>query len=251
VNPSATVFAIDTAGDGCVLALAHPGGIDVMHAERGHTHLENVMPLVDALFARCGLRPGQCDAFAFASGPGSFTGLRVACTMVQGLALGTGKPVIALDHLSCLMAAAAPAAGALPLPPADERRALVVIDARMDQFYWASYACTGGAGEWRLREAPALEDAARMAERVRESGVQCCVGDAGFIRSSLAAGAGGAPDIAVLDASIDGALLARLARARFAAGATIAPQEAYPQYVRDQVAQTVAQRQALQRARAQ
>lgn len=261
-----TLFVIETAGDFCSLALARAGAIDTLRSAPGHNHLEHVMPMVEALFARHGIAPAQCDAFAFASGPGSFTGLRVACTIVQGLALGADRPVIAVGNLLAL-AAGATASGA----GGGHRRVLSAVDARMQQAYVAVHE--GAGTKWHTLLAPCVVGAGALPALVRQWQPDVCAGDAVWLRGRLdadaafesasareiaagdAAGAAmsrHAPhaDIAaghaprICDARVEPEVLARLALAQLARGEVLAPHAAVPEYVRNDVARTVAQRRA-------
>ncbi len=229
-----TIFAIDTAGERCHLALAHAAGTELFSGEAGQTHLEHVLPMIERLFARCGLRPQQCDAFAFGSGPGSFTGLRVACTIVQGLALGAGRPVIAVGNLLALVCEAASVPGAAPAPPGS-RLGFAAVDARMQQAYFAVYEGRGTA--WTERAVPALCEQVEIPMMIARWKPDFCCGNAPALGAAPACGG------AALVAAAGGTdAMVRLAAAKFAAGETLAPQFAVPAYVRDKVAQTVAQR---------
>src|SRR5512134_1312525 len=100
------ILAIDTATEACSVALLHAGGL-VVHSETvGQKHSERVLPLVDAVLAEAGVPLRAVDAFAFGAGPGSFTGLRIACGVVQGLAYGCRRPVVGVGNLRALAAAA-------------------------------------------------------------------------------------------------------------------------------------------------
>ncbi|SPJ17833.1 O-sialoglycoprotein endopeptidase [Burkholderiales bacterium] len=229
-----TIFAIDTAGEHCSLALSRGAGVETVFGEAGHTHLEHVMPMIERLFARCSLRPEQCDAFAYGSGPGSFTGLRVACTIVQGLALGTGKPVISVGNLAAL-ACAGDAAAPRQTAGRGRRRALVATDARMQQAYWAVYEQAGGG--WTELAPPALCGVNELSQMISDWQVDFCAGSASWLRPHMDAGGP-----ALRDVSVDGAIIARLAQGKFALGEVLPPERALPAYVRDRVAQTVAER---------
>jgi tRNA threonylcarbamoyladenosine biosynthesis protein TsaB len=237
--PEPTLLAIDTAGACCSLALAHGGRVHAHRGETGLTHLEHVMPMVERLFARCGLSPRDCDAFAFACGPGSFTGLRVACTIVQGLALGTGRPVIAVGHLDVLLRAGLQAADGADWGPAAQThgpaRALTILDARMEQAYWAAYEQRDGA--WVCTAAPNVGGRDELRQALGQWRPAFIAGDGAWIHRYI-----GAVDIAVRDVAVEASVLVGLAQEQFARGAVLAPQLAVPLYVRDRVAQTVAER---------
>jgi tRNA threonylcarbamoyladenosine biosynthesis protein TsaB len=232
-----TLFAIDTAGEHCTLALARAGAVDLARGAPGQTHLEHVMPMIEALFARHGLAPAQCAAFAFGSGPGSFTGLRVACTIVQGLAYGAGRPVIAVGNLLAL-AVRADERGAHGVRP---RRVLAARDARMNQAYAAVFEGSGTA--WSTLVPPCLIDAGQLADIAARWQPDYCAGDAAWLASWL--GPAGRPAGLVLqDVAVDAAVIVRLALERHARGEVLAPELALPEYVRNDVARTVAQRRA-------
>lgn len=136
------LLALDTSSEGCSAALFIDG--DVSHrfelAPRGHTRL--LMPMVRDLLAESGLSVGHLDAMAFACGPGSFTGLRIATGVVQGLAWGADIPVV---PVSSLEAVALQAIGRLR---AGEGSGLAVaFDARMDEVYWGCYQVQDGMPE--------------------------------------------------------------------------------------------------------
>ena len=226
-----TLFAIDTAADRCNLALSCEAQVALLSGPTGHTHIEHVLPLIDKLFAQCDIGPEQCDAFAFASGPGAFTGLRVACTIAQGLALGTGRPVIPIGNLLAL----ASACDALLPPEPVARRAFVAIDARMQQAYWGVYE--GAGTDWVELAAPALCKVDAMSELINRWQADFCGGDADWLERSL-----GACAVPICHGLVDGGALARLAAVRFAAGAVLPARAALPAYVRDEVARTVAER---------
>ncbi|MCW9009004.1 tRNA (adenosine(37)-N6)-threonylcarbamoyltransferase complex dimerization subunit type 1 TsaB, partial [Marinobacter sp.] len=100
------LLALDTSSEGCSAALWLDGRVTERFevAPRGHTRL--LMPMVRELFAEQGLSPTDLDALAFARGPGSFTGLRIATGVVQGLAWGLDIPVVPVSSLAAVALAA-------------------------------------------------------------------------------------------------------------------------------------------------
>ena len=232
-----TIFAIDTAAERCSLALARGTDVQTLQSEPGQTHLEHVLPLIDGLFACAGLRPEDCDAFAFGSGPGSFTGLRVACTIVQGLALATNRPVIAVGNL-LLLAAAAHKGGLRPPAAGARSRILAAIDARMQQAYWAVYDYSGGA--WSEAVPPSLCEATGLQEAVAVWQPTGCAGNAAWLQRHVGQG----PATRLCDVAVESAVLAQMVQEKFFRGELIAPEQALPAYVRDRVALTVFERRA-------
>lgn len=130
------LLALDTSSEGCSAALLR-GNHLISRSElapRGHTRL--LMPMIRELLAEAALTPADLDVLAFACGPGSFTGLRIATGVVQGLAYGLDIPVV---PVSSLEAVAAGAIERFRLQQGD--RIAVAFDARMGEVYWACYEC--------------------------------------------------------------------------------------------------------------
>ena len=125
------LLAIDTSEDACSAALCV--GDEILErfeiAPRRHTEL--ILPMMDGLLAEAGLSLRGLDALAFARGPGSFTGIRIATSIVQGAALGAGLAVVPVSSLQAL------AQGARRLHGAGQ--VLSALDARMREVYWGAY----------------------------------------------------------------------------------------------------------------
>ena len=104
---SPTLLALDTATEHLHIALvagAADGAVRTRALPGGAQASAGLLPALQALLDDAGLRWADVDAIAFGSGPGAFTGLRTACSVTQGLALGLGCPVIALDTLMAVAA---------------------------------------------------------------------------------------------------------------------------------------------------
>jgi tRNA threonylcarbamoyladenosine biosynthesis protein TsaB len=188
--------------------------------------------------AECGLRMDQLDAVAFGAGPGAFTGLRCACAVAQGLAYGIGKPVLAIDSLLLL---------------ADDARAQtslddeiwVAVDARMDEVYAASYRFE--VTRWRTTIAPALYTLEALNARWHSAAPRWLAGNAALAFGDRLPLRGA---ILLPPQRDRGAALLRLAQQAHDDGAAIDPAQALPLYLRDKVALTTLEREALQRAKA-
>jgi len=188
-----------------------------------------LIPAIQDLMDRAGLRLAQLDAIVFGRGPGSFTGLRTACSVAQGLAFGAGVPVLAVDTLLAVAEEARRQEGALQV--------VAVLDARMDEVYSAAYAY--GAGGW-LRQG---EFSLGRPEAVAVP--------AGWVLAGNAfAGYGERLPVAAarIEALPTAAALLRLAPALIAAGQAGPAARALPLYIRDKVAQTTEERAALRAA---
>jgi len=194
-----------------------------------------LIPTILSLLSQAGVGVAQLDAIAFGRGPGAFTGLRTACAAAQGLALGAGRPVLALDTL---MSVAEDARGV-----DGDQRVWVVMDARMDEIYAAQYLHDGG--HWQVIDPPMLTQAEVLNERWRREPPKRVAGSAlRAFDGRLDAGAAACSP----DALPRAAALLPLARAAWARGEVLDAALALPVYLRDKVALTTAEREAVRRA---
>jgi tRNA threonylcarbamoyladenosine biosynthesis protein TsaB len=113
------------------VALLH--GDELLHKEHGsqRMHAQFLLPLIDELIVDADLSMNQLDAIIFGCGPGSFTGLRIACSIAKGLAYAHDLDLIPVSSLASIAWAARKQA---PMAPV-----LAVLDARMHEMYWAYY----------------------------------------------------------------------------------------------------------------
>jgi tRNA threonylcarbamoyladenosine biosynthesis protein TsaB len=188
-----------------------------------------LIPAILNLLGRAGLGLGQLDAIVFGRGPGSFTGLRTACSVAQGLAFGADVPVLAADTLMAVAEDARHREGATQV--------VAVLDARMDEVYAAAYAYA--AGRWQQQG----EFSVLAPEAVAVP--------AGWVLASnaFAVYPGRLPAAAAqIEALPTAAALLRLAPALIAAGQATPAARALPLYIRDKVAQTTEERAALRAA---
>lgn len=244
---SITLLALDTSTEFCSVAVyRHDPAGDVpalvveRHLDTGPVSSTHILPAARDVLREAGLALADCDAIAFGAGPGSFTGLRTACGVAQGLAFGAGLPVVPVGTLlACAEAARA--------THVDTQRVLVALDARMNEAYWADYVSDATAGDWREAQAPSLD----AAELVRAP-------DAPFVVAGNAAVAFGDRLIAaqqaqavLADAMPRARYVATLAARAFARGGAIPADQAMPVYIRNKVAQTTAEREAIKQAAAQ
>lgn len=129
------LLALDTATEACSAALLLDGAVSEHYEVIGRGHAERLLPMADDLLAQAGVKLAALDAIAFGRGPGGFTGLRIAASIAQGLAAGCALPVVPVSDLEAIAAAASRASGAASV--------LVCLDARMGQVYWAAIDCSG------------------------------------------------------------------------------------------------------------
>ena len=220
------LLALDSSTDTMALALVTPGQTKVFEAAGGAQASARMLPEVKALLAGAGLNMAALDAIAFGQGPGAFTGLRTACAVTQGLALGLDKPVLAIDSLM-LVAEDARGAGA-----GDD--IWVAMDARIGEIYAAHYRWVDGA--WTVVEAPALYAPQALAAHWGQPAAV-----AGTALTEYGAALGDLPR-SWPQARSRAAALGALALAAWQRGDTRDAAEALPVYVRDKVALTTAER---------
>jgi len=197
----------------------------------GQAHSERLLPLIDAVLDEAGWTLADLDAIAFGAGPGSFTGVRIACGVAQGLALGASRPLVPVPSLEALAQAAWQSHGAV--------RVLACLDARMREVYVAAYERTGE--RWIVRVEPAVLPAARV-RLPPASETWFGAGDGWATYPELATALG----VPAFDATLvpDARAIAELALPRLAAGAAVTAAHALPLYVRHRVALTTAERDA-------
>jgi len=220
------ILAIETSADLASAALMHGTALTWRESAGVQTHSQTILPLVQELLAQAGIGLKQCDAIAFGSGPGSFTGVRTACGIVQGLAYGVGLPVIPVITLEAMAEACRAACGA--------RDVLIVLDARMGEVYWAQYHFDGG---WQVVTPPTLSRAEAIAP---VGAVVACGNGLSAYADALAGRAFAAGAMAqIMPHARDVAALAGLA---LAAGHVVAARDAQPLYLRNKVALTTLER---------
>jgi len=193
---------------------------------------ERALPLISEVLAEAGWSLRALDGIAFGAGPGSFTGVRIACGIAQGLALGIDRPLVGVPTLLALAHAAWRSRGAAGV--------LACLDARMREVYVAAYRRSADA--WDVVLAPAVH---KPADVVAPPGAWHGCGDGFAAYPDLAA------RLALVSVDPEAAPSARaigeLALPRFAAGDSVDAAHAEPLYVRHRVALTTAERDAGQR----
>ena len=201
-----------------------------VHDERaGAENSQCILPSLDAVLAQAGWRLADLDGIAFGAGPGAFTGVRIACSVAQGLALGADLPVIAIPSLLALAQEAWRTAGAT--------RVCACLDARMHEVYVACYR--RDADEWCAEREP---DVIKPQDVEVAPGEWIGAGD-GFVAYPELSSARGLsrvhPNLYPTARSIG-----ELALPLFARGAGVPASEAHPLYVRQRVALTTKERNA-------
>lgn len=218
------LLAFDTSTEHLSIAVLHGDRLLEHSGAGGAQSSTTLLPLVLQLLAEAGLTLAELDAIAFGRGPGSFTGLRTACAVAQGLGFGANVPLLPVDTLQAVAEEAHHRFGAT--------RVTAVLDARMEQVYAANYRFDGGPVDSEPQllapEALAVPDGFALA------------GNA-FVAYADRLPAASARHTVLPTA----AAMLRLAPGLLAAGRAVAAADALPLYVRDKVAQTTEERAAL------
>lgn len=225
------ILALDTATDASSAAVLCDDQltIDFQLAPRQHTKI--LLSQLDKVLAKAGIGLAMIDVVAFGRGPGAFTGLRIAAGVAQGIALAIDKPVIPVSSLAAMAKQAV-----------DEQQAecvLTALDARMGEVYWGVYNKQAGGN-------------------VQLQGEECVIRPDDLLipecQNSVAVGAGWeayqaallekcpqAPEKIITDLYPSAAYVAKLA-ALYPDSAKIDAALAQPVYLRNKVAQTLAER---------
>jgi tRNA threonylcarbamoyladenosine biosynthesis protein TsaB len=215
------ILGIETATEWLSLAVSANGAVHERSLRVGHRHAELILGEIDALLARARIGVADLGAIAFGAGPGSFTGLRIACGVAQGIAAARGLPVLGVSTLAALAASA------------DAPRVVACLDARMLEVYHAAYAQRLDGLEEVIP--PGLHRPGEVPLPDGEGWVGCGTGFDAH-RAALAARYGGRLAAIRPEVLPSAAAVVRLATPRFAAGAGGDPASAAPVYLRDRVA---------------
>jgi tRNA threonylcarbamoyladenosine biosynthesis protein TsaB len=218
------LLAVDTATEACSVALGNSGRIVEQHIYGPREHMQQLLPMIEALLDDAGVSLRDVDAIAFGRGPGSFTGVRIGLGVVQGLAFATGLPLIPVSTLATLAQSAVTDA----LRPGD--RILAAIDARMDEVYWGWFELDGEGYVVAVSD-----EHVSLPERVDSPVADSSwigVGSGWRHAGRLPAGA------RAIDAGLlpHASALLQLALPLWEQGAVVGAEEAVPVYLRDDVA---------------
>lgn len=221
-----TILAIDTSTELASTALLRGDRTIVRESSGVHTHSQSILPLVQSVLQEAGISLSQCDAIAFGCGPGSFTGVRTACGIAQGLAFGANLPVVPVVTLLSMAQACRTAGGASDV--------LAVLDARMGEVYWAQYRFTD---DWEIVIEPTLSSA----EEVVPQGTVIACGN-GLTAYAAAFEQSGLAHRSQAQITPHAVQVAELARTAFVRKQALPAREAQPLYLRNKVALTTAER---------
>lgn len=137
------ILALETSSEACSVALLGPVAVYAEHRVAPRRHTELLVPMIEAVLCAADKRPADLDLIAFGCGPGSFTGVRIAAAVAQGIALARDLPLVAVSSLAALAAGAGRLYG--------KQHVLSVLDARRGEVYAGAFELLDGI--WQLRGA--------------------------------------------------------------------------------------------------
>jgi tRNA threonylcarbamoyladenosine biosynthesis protein TsaB len=225
------LLAIDTSTDFCSVAASRGETLFSRHERAGRRQAETILGMVDEVLAEARIELAQIHGIAYGEGPGSFTGLRIAAGVTQGLALARGIGVIGVGSLLALSEEAA--------KDAASGRVIACLDAHMGEVYHAAYR-RAGAG-WEEVSAPGLYRPEAVPVAPGGNWTGCGDGFAAY-RERLAARLGECVSAIRPEAVPSARAVLKLAMPRFAAGEAKDAATAVPVYLRDKVALKTSER---------
>lgn len=221
-----TILAIDTTTDLCSAALSKGGQIYSRKVALPREHAQRLLGLVDALLEEAQIGLNELDAVAFGCGPGSFTGIRIATSIAQGLAFGAGVPVVPISTLRAIAWVTA--------QQFDAKKIMVALDARQHEVYWGLYEeDKKHLMKLHGKEAICAPDAVPLPKLLTHwvgagPGWQAYLGP-------LTARTENKQQAFYEDILPEAEAIAQLALVDFAHGLAISPQQAHPTYLRHKI----------------
>lgn len=126
------ILAFDTAFSTCSVGLLHHGQVSVIDRFAPMQQSKIILPMIADLLSRSALRMESLDAIAYGCGPGSFTGVRIAKSVAQGIGFALQKPILPISSMAILAQTAWMEKG--------WDKVAVCVDARMGQIHWGEYS---------------------------------------------------------------------------------------------------------------
>lgn len=224
------LLAIETATEACSAALLLDGEVVERFQIAPREHGTLILPMIESLLQQAGLGLAQLDALAFGRGPGSFTGVRMATGVIQGLAFSVDLPVVAVSSLAALAQTV--------VDRADDQLIYAALDARMGEIYWGVYE-PDATGLVQLLGDECVTPAEQVSAWESRQGVGVGHGWRTYL-DILTTKMDGAVTTCFADELPRAAMVARLATALYQQGLSVSAERALPVYLRDNVAKVKA-----------
>lgn len=226
------ILALDTATEACSVALMVDGDVSEKFRLAPREHNRIILPMIQEVLADAEIGLSGLDAIAFGCGPGSFTGVRIAAGVVQGLSLGLDCPVIPVSTLAALAFEA--------LKECQVEQAHAAIDARMGEVYWGTYRKARGDSVVCVVEEKVIPPD-QVVSTALSSDV--AIGSGWMTYGGTLASRLGQPQIKILaDRFPRAECIVHLASTLLQEGITCRPEDVEPVYLRNDVARKPAQR---------
>lgn len=147
VDSMSNILVFDTSSAWCSVALSVQGVIYSVAEMQPRKHAQLIMPMIEDVCQRAGVKPAELDGIAFGKGPGSFTGLRIAISVAQGLSLATGARLYGISSLAALAWQGMRQIAKVADGSADGQQVLAMMNAHMGEVFYGAYCSSDGGLE--------------------------------------------------------------------------------------------------------
>ncbi len=236
-NHFMNLLALESSTEACSVALEVEGKSYSSFEMAPQEHAQRFLPMIDALVQEGGIKPGDIEGVAYGHGPGSFTGVRIAASIVQGIALGCDALAVGVSTLQAIAYRVWRETG--------QTKILAAMDARMGEVYWGGYQFDQfGQSTLVVKEAVAVPEAVELPT---DSGwVGAGSGWKEYeIRLLHTCGEVCLRSLGVVYPSAEDVL--KIAKPRFLSKCGVNPEDAMPVYLRNKVALTEEERAQLKK----
>lgn len=221
------ILALETSTEYCSVALWQNGHISLREEHAGQRHSQLLLPQCQSLLREANIQFSELNGIAYTRGPGSFTGLRIGCSVAQGLAFAANVPVVGISSLLAIAA------------NTQENHVIACLDARMGEVYFAAYQREGDVWQEFIKPQVCKPEAVpRPDEPVWVGCGNGFLAHADTLHTALSNSLISVSPILYPHAR----QIAQLAAIEFRSNRGVAPEAATPLYVRDRVALKICER---------
>jgi tRNA threonylcarbamoyladenosine biosynthesis protein TsaB len=142
VNPMNNILVFDASSAWCSVALSVKGVLYSVAEKQPRKHAQLIMPMIEDVCQRAGIKPLELEGIAFGKGPGSFTGLRIAISVAQGLSLATGARLYGISSLEALAWQGMRQTASQPDKAGVDQKMLAIMNAHMGEVFYGAYQNT-------------------------------------------------------------------------------------------------------------